>query len=216
MKSFFEQRQKRGASEVAKSYHGSPSKIKPNIIIVKIIQLDPYTLGAYFIKGDGGYPYYRPLIQGLEQEHDWCKNLKIGMTVRRRECGGGAGDAIKVKVKDMQLNWHIFLRFLDDHELGQSKNIAQKWGETLAGAMNYFFRKQREKDSFRNNYGQEKYVYRGIVDNIEKLSDHVVQMDVVAVAQVLFKDSIENKTAFDNEDLMELLFPGVANPDLLF
>ena len=108
MKSFFEQRQKRGASEVAKPYHGSPSKIKPNIIIVKIIQLDPYTLGAYFIKGDGGYPYYRPLIQGLEQEHDWCKNLKIGMTVRRRECGGGAGDAIKVKVKDMQLNWQIF------------------------------------------------------------------------------------------------------------
>ena len=91
MKSFFEQRQKRGASEVAKPYHGSPSKIKPNIIIVKIIQLDPYTLGAYFIKGDGGYPYYRPLIQGLEQKHDWCKNLKIGMTVRRRECGGGCG-----------------------------------------------------------------------------------------------------------------------------
>ena len=84
------------------------------------------------------------------------------------------------------------------------------WGHEL------FFRKQREKDSFRNNSGQEKYVYRGIVDNIEKLSDHVVQMDVVAVAQVLFKDSIENKTAFDNEDLMELLFPGVANPDLLF
>ena len=148
MKSFLEQRQKRGASEVAKPYHGSPSKIKLNIIIVKIIQLDPYTLGAYFIKGDGGYPYYRPLIQGLEQEHEWCKNLKIGMTVRRRECGGGAGDAIKVKVKDMQLNWHIFLHFLDDDELGQSKNIGQKWGETLAGAMNYFFANSAKKIAF--------------------------------------------------------------------
>ena len=59
------------------------------------------------------------------------------------------------------------------------------WGHEL------FFRKQCKKDSFHNNYGQEKYVCRGIVDNIEKLSDRVVQMDVVAVAQVLFKDSIK-------------------------
>ena len=112
MKSFFEQRQKRGASEVAKPYHGSPSKIKPNIIIVKIIQLDPYTLGAYFIKGDGGYPYYRPLIQGLEQEHDWCKNLKIGITVRRRECGDGAGMQLKLRSRVCSLTGKDFCTFL--------------------------------------------------------------------------------------------------------
>ena len=55
-----------------------------------------------------------------------------------------------------------------------------------------------------------------MAENIEKLSDHIVQMDVVAVVQVLFKDSVKNKTAFENEELMELLFPGVANPELLF
>ena len=137
MKSFSEQRQKRG-SEGSKMYHGSPSKIKPNIIIVKVLQLDPYTLGAYFLKGDGGYPYYRPLIQALEREDQWCKKLKISMTVRRREYGGEVGDAIKVKVKDMHLNWHMFLRFLDEGELGKSRDIGQRWGEQLAGAMNLF------------------------------------------------------------------------------
>ena len=215
MKSFSEQRQKRG-SKGSKMYHGSPSKIKPNIIIVKVLQLDPYTLGAYFLKGDGGYPYYRPLIQALEREDQWCKKLKISMTVRRREYGGEVGDAIKVKVKDMHLNWHMFLRFLDEGELGKSRDIGQRWGEQLAGAMNLFFRKQRANDSNRNNFAQEKYIFRGMAENIEKLSDHIVQMDVVAVVQVLFKDSVKNKMAFENEELMELLFPGVANPELLF
>ena len=39
-------------------------------------------------------------------------------------------------------------------------------------------------------------------------------MDVIAVEQV-FKDSIKNKTGFDNGGLMELLFLGAVNPELL-
>ena len=35
------------------------------------------------------------------------QKLKISLTVRRREYKDGVGEAIKSKVKNMQLNWHM-------------------------------------------------------------------------------------------------------------
>ena len=138
------------------------------------------------------------------------------MTVRRRVDGGGVGESIKIAVKDKQLNWHMFLRFLEDTDLKNSTDIGNVWGQKLAGALNKFFFKQRQEDSSRSKFSVERYVFRGMDDKVEKLSEKVIQMDVVAVAQVLFGESIKDGTAFRNADLMELLFPGVANPELLF
>ena len=90
------------------------------------------------------------------------------------------------------------------------------WGNKLAGTVNRFFFRQRQEDSSRTKFAVDRYVFRGMDDKVEKLSEKVIQMDVVAVAQVLFGESIKDGTAFQNTDLMELLFPGVANPELLF
>ena len=58
MKSFATQRQKRGGEDVAKVYYGSPSKKKAVVNRVKVLQLNPYTLAAYFIKEDGTSAFY--------------------------------------------------------------------------------------------------------------------------------------------------------------
>ena len=53
-------------------------------------------------------------------------------------------------------------------------------------------------------------------ESVEKVSDMIVVSDVVSMARVLFKESIENKKLFKDEDLMQLLFPGVTKPDIMF
>ena len=40
--------------------------------------------------------------------------------------------------------------------------------------------------------------------------------DVVSMAGVISKDNIENRKLFKNEDLMQLLFPVVTKPQILF
>ena len=41
-------------------------------------------------------------------------------------------------------------------------------------------------------------------------------MDMVLVANVLFKDTISSGKPFEEKDLRELLFPGVKSPELFF
>ena len=40
--------------------------------------------------------------------------------------------------------------------------------------------------------------------------------DVVSKSGVIFKDSVENKKLFKDEDLMQLLFAGVTKPEIMF
>ena len=63
--------------------------------------------------------------------------------------------------------------------------------------MNLFFCKKRVNNSNCNNFAQEKYIFCGMAENIEKLSNHVVEINVVVVAEVLFKDSVKNNMDFD-------------------
>ena len=111
MKSFSTQREKREGQRGRKIYHGSPSKKKAVVNYVKVVQMNPYTLGAYFIKEDGTSAFYWPLITGLEKNESWCRKLEIGMTVRRRAIGGGPTEVMKVKTKKGAINWHMFLLF---------------------------------------------------------------------------------------------------------
>ena len=99
MKSFATMRQKRGGEDGSKMYHGSPSKKKAVVNHVKVVQMNPYTLGAYFIKDNGTSAFYWPLITGLENNKSWCKELEIGMTVRRRAVGGAPTEVMKVKTQ---------------------------------------------------------------------------------------------------------------------
>ena len=64
-----------------------------------LVQMNPYTLGAYFIKDNGTSAFYWPLITGLENNKSWCKELEIGMTVRRRAVGGAPTEVMKVKTQ---------------------------------------------------------------------------------------------------------------------
>ena len=68
------------------------------------------------------------------------------MTVRRRTVGGKPTEVMKVKTSTHYINWHMFLRFLEEDEIKYSKKIAEKWGWKLANAMAvYFSHKHREE-----------------------------------------------------------------------
>ena len=130
MKSFTTHCQKRGRDNVLNMYHGSPSKKKAVENLVKVYQLDPYTLGAYFIKEDGTSPYYWPLYKGLEANEQWCQDLNIGMTVRRRAIGGTPGETMKVKTKNGHMNWYMFLRFWSRMRLRRVKRLVKVGGKS--------------------------------------------------------------------------------------
>ena len=213
MKSFATLRQKRGGEDGTKMYHGSPSKKKAVVNYVKVIQMNPYTLGAYFIKEDGTSAY---LITGLEKNESWCKELEIGMTVRRRAVGGVPSEVMKVKTKKNEINWHMFLRFLDEDEIKESKKIAQSWGTKLAGTMSKYFFSRRKEANVNTTFLAERFVFNNVSDAVENLSDHVVQNDIVGVVKVLFQESVASKEFFKDNELLKLLFPGAAHVEKLF
>ena len=216
MKSFATMRQKRGGEDGSKMYHGSPSKKKAVVNHVKVVQMNPYTLGAYFIKEDGTSAFYWTLITGLENNKSWCKELEIGMTVRRRAVGGAPTEVMKVKTKKGAINWHMFLRFLEEDEIKETKMIAEKWGTKLAGTLsNYFFSRRKEENS-NTTFLAERFVFNGVSDAVENISDHVVQNDVLGVVKLLFKETVSSKEFFNDKELAKLLFPDVAHVEKLF
>ena len=113
----------------------------------------------------------------------------------------------------------MFLRFLEEDEIKDSKKIAKKWGSKLANAMSvYFSRKHREeiKKNTTNVFPAEKFICHDVTDSVENISDLVVQYDVVSVMKVLFKDSISSKEFFEDNELTTLFSPGVADVKSLF
>ena len=137
------------------------------------------------------------------------------MCVKRRVEGGGPSDILK-QTKKTGLWWHMFVWFLDDGEFNYSHKIGTALGLKVSGTMNKFFFKARHDKKTSNLYYIEKYVSNGMVESVEKFSDLVVVSDVVSMAGVIFKDSIENMKLFKDEDLMQLLFAGVTKPEIMF
>lgn len=62
----------------------------------------------------------------------------------------------------------------------------------------------------------KKYTFAGVQEDVVGLSTEVVQQDVVVISRVLFKDAVLNGELFEMTELVDLLFPGVANPQALF
>ena len=79
----------------------------------------------------------------------------------------------------------------------------------------HFLQKQTEDES-KATWVIDRYVFTGVDEMVEKASDCIVQMDMVLVADVMFKDSISNGKLFQEMDLRELLLPGVKSPELFF
>ena len=147
MKNFQTLCEKRTADDdVGKPYFGSSSPTKKRVVCIKVIvkMMDPYCLGVYFEKEDGSTPYYWPLLAGLEKGDDWCKDLGIGMCVKRR-VEGGEPSAILKQTRNTGLYWHIFVWFLDEEELKESHKIGTSWGLKVSGTMNKFFLKARQE-----------------------------------------------------------------------
>ena len=216
MKSFPTQRQKRPASADKNKYHASPTKKNSHMIKVVVKQLDPYCLGIYFEREDGTTPYYWPLYAKIEKSaKNRTKNLDIEMVVRRRDTGEGPRAIMKQSTKKT-LYWHMFVRFLDNKQLKDSKKIGAEWREKIAAAMNKFFLQKQKEDESKATWVIDRYVFTGIDEMVQKASDYIVQMDVVLVAGVLFKDSISNGKLFEDMDLRELIFPGVKSPEPFF
>ena len=135
--------------------------------------------------------------------------------MKRRVEGGGPSDILK-QTKKTGLFWHMFVRFLDEGELNDSHKIGTAWGLKVAGTMNKFFFKARQDKNTSNLYYIEKYVSNGMEESVEKVRNLIVVSDVVSMAGVIFRDSVKNRKLFKDEDLMQLLFPGVTKPDTMF
>ena len=144
-----------------------------------------------------------------------CKNIGVGMCVKRRVKGGEPSDILK-QTRKIGLFWNTFIWFLDEGELNDSHKIGTAWGLKVGGTMNKFFFKARQDKSTGNLYYVEKYVSNGMEESVSKVSDMTVLSDAVSMAGVLFKESIENRKLFKDEGLMQLLFPGVTEPEDLF
>ena len=80
------------------------------------------------------------MLARLEKEQDWCKDLGAGMCVKRRVEGGGPSDILK-QTKHTGLFWHMFVWFLDEGDLKDSRKIGTAWGFKVAGTMNRYFLK---------------------------------------------------------------------------
>ena len=215
MQSFSSLLQKHKAGD-ANEYQ-SPKKKTPNTNINVIMKkLNPYTLGVYFENSDGTTPYYWPLFKALDNEDNWIKRLKISMSVRRRGDSESA-TAIMKHTKKSYRDWHIFVRFLDEKELKKIDNIGEAWGRDITAAMNLYFSNQRRDNPDQQNYGPvKKYTFAGVQADVADLSTEVVQQDVVQITRVMFKDAVLNGELFAMKELVDLLFPGVANPQALF
>ena len=114
------------------------------------------------------------------------------------------------------LTWHIFVRFMTETELKKIDTVADTWGKNLCGAMNAYFLRQREVTSDNHRYPPKKYVFSGVESGVAKLSDYVVQKNVVDIAKYLFTNAIKSREMFEQDELCELLFLGVTHPARLF
>ena len=78
------------------------------------------------------------------------------------------------------------------------------------------FLRQHKEALDNHRYPPKKYVFSGVEPGVANLSDYVVQKDVVDIARYLFTDAIESREMFEQDELCELLFPGVTHPARLF
>ena len=132
--------------------------------------------------------------------------------------GGGPTEVMKIKTSKGYINWHMFLRFLDEDEIKDSKKVAEKWGLKLASAMSLYFsikRREESKTNTTNVFPADKFICSDVTDSVENLCDHVVRYDVIGVVKVLFKDTIISKDFFEDKELTSLLFPDVADVEKL-
>lgn len=136
MQSFSSLLQKRKAGD-ANEYQSPKKKTANDNINVIMKKLNPYTLGVYFENSAGSTPYYWSLFKALDNEENWVKRLKISMSVRRRADAGSTTTIMK-HTKKSYLDWHIFVRFLDEKELKKIDNIGEAWGKDITAAMNIF------------------------------------------------------------------------------
>ena len=118
----------------------------------------------------------------------------------KRIVEGREPSAILKQTRKTGLFWHMFVRFLDEGELKESHKIGTAWGLKVAGTMNKFFIKALQEKGTSTLYFVEKYVSNGIEESVEKFSDLIVVSNVVSMAGVIFKDSIENRKLFKDED----------------
>ena len=215
MQSFSSLLQKRKAGD-ANEYLSPKKKTSNTNINVIMKKLNPYTLGVYFENADGTTPYYWPLFKALDNEENWVKRLKIGMSVRRRGDSESATVIMK-HTKKSYLDWHIFVRFLDEKELRKIDSVGEAWGRDITAAMNLYFSNQRRDNPDQQTYGpMKKYTFAGVQADVADLSTEVVQQDVVQITMIMFKDAVLNGEFFAMKELVDLLFPGVANPQALF
>ena len=72
------------------------------------------------------------MLAGLEKGEDRCKDLGIGMCIKRRVEGGEPSDILK-QTRNTGLYWNMFFPFLDEGELAESHKIGTAWGLKVAG-----------------------------------------------------------------------------------
>ena len=80
----------------------------------------------------------------------------------------------------------MFVRFLENKQLTNSKKIGAEWGGNCRSNEQKFPQKQREDES-KATWVIDRYVFTGVAEMVEKASDCIVQINMVLVADVLLR-----------------------------
>lgn len=132
------------------------------------------------------------------------------MIVRRVE--EGTLHVPKKQRPDTNYNWHMYLRFLDEEELKDVHQVAEDWGKVLEQVLN----KQMPRLPGMNAFGLDRYDFTQVEDGVTSIGKQIVQKDVITICEYLYSEAIADKTFFEDETMMEAVFPGVDNPGRLF
>ena len=190
----------------------SPTKKQKmnNVIDLVVRLMNPNTIGFFFQKKNGCAAYSHPLNKAVEDSKPWTEELKINMIVRRVE--EGTLHVPKKQRPNTNYNWYMYLRVLDEEELKDVHQVAEDWGKVLEQVLN----KQMPRLPGMNAFGLDRYDFTQVEDGVTSIGKQIVQKDVITICEYLYSEAIADKTFFEDETMMEAVFPGVDNPGRLF
>lgn len=196
-----------------KTYQSFKKKPKNEATVLHLIKLHPYALVAQFNQGDDDnlHGYTADLKKAIDNKAEWLKEFELlPHDFDRRVPGIKPPQQYKFKEK---YSWRVFVHILSDSEMNDVDNFADKFGKKLAKAFNDNISKRWDYPKKTEFAGVKNKGKKAVIDN---LPSYLMPHSVVAYCKYCFESSIKTGAFFKNNELMELLFPGVENPSYLF
>ena len=191
----------------------SPAKkgktVPRNASEIKVIKMNPCTLGAWVVKKWNGNiaGYIKDLIDAFYENGEPARDLKITAVVNRKMFG-----TADTEMMSKGYNWKMILRTLEDEELDDVDKVAVEWGEKIAETMNVHF---APKFKYLEIFEFGCIINKGS-DLVNSINNYVIRRDVILFCKMAFTEAIEDMSFFQDKELMVELFPNKKNVMVLF